>query len=52
MAGLVQDKPGHCYGKVEMSPLSKVEMSPFAAAEGGWFERGCFGDERGGAGAA
>jgi dihydrofolate reductase len=39
------------YSKVEMSPLSKVEMSPFAAAGGGRFERGRFGDERGGAGA-
>src|SRR5208337_115102 len=41
-----------CYGKVEMSPLSKVEMSPFAEAGGGRFERGRFGDERGGGGAA
>ena len=40
-----------CYGKVEMSPLSKVEMSPFAEAGGGRFERGRFGDERDGAGA-
>src|SRR5208337_4666428 len=40
-----------CYGKVEMSPLNKVEMSPFVEAGGGRFERGHFGDERGGAGA-
>jgi hypothetical protein len=40
-----------CYGKVEMSPLSRVEMSPFAESGGGRFERGRFGDERGGAGA-
>jgi len=40
-----------CYGKVEMSPLSKVEMSPFAEAGGARFERGRFGDERDGAGA-
>ena len=48
----VKPKNGHCYGQVEMSPLSKVEMSPFAEAEGGRFERGRFGDERGGAGTA
>ena len=41
-----------CYSQVEMSPLSKVELSPFAEAEGGGFEWGRFGDERGGAGAA
>ena len=44
-------RPIHCYGKVEMSPLSKVEMSPFAEAGGARFERGRFGDERDGAGA-
>src|SRR5208337_3441058 len=44
-----EDAP--CYGKVEMSPLNKVEMSPFVEAGGGRFERGHFGDERGGAGA-
>jgi hypothetical protein len=43
---------GHpCYSQVEMSPLSQVEMSPFAEAGGGWFGRGCFDDERVGAGA-
>jgi RNA-directed DNA polymerase len=41
-----------CYSQVEMSPLSQVEMSPFAEAGGGWFGRGCFDDERVGAGAA
>ena len=41
-----------CYSQVGMSPLSRVEMSPFAEAEGGGFERGRFGDERGGAGTA
>jgi hypothetical protein len=40
-----------CCGKVEMSRLSKVEMSRFAESGGGRFERGRFGDERGGAGA-
>ena len=49
--GCDKPNPPPCYGKVEMSPLSKVEMSPFVEAGGGRFERGRFGDERDGAGA-